>query len=160
MGQVVKLELSRRTPAVRRRPGARRPQPRPDARSGAPRSPRIRDGRCRAACSGPHLCGRRGKRRLALPNGVRGIEREVLVLGSLEQVEFDEARRLGQLRIAPEPYFLEGLFGTFLHAEAVHGDEHGLVSCFNGARINLGMSATWVRFACELARMGYTNKRS
>src|SRR5262249_47607082 len=85
------------------------------------------------------------ERRLAPPNGVRGIEREVLVLGSLEQVEFDEARHLGQLRIAPEPYFLEGLFGTFLHAEAVHSDEHGLVSCFNGARINLGMSATWVR---------------
>ena len=73
---------------------------------------------------------------------MRGIEREVLVLGSLEQVEFDEAGHLGQLRIAAEPYFLEGLFGTFLHAEAVHGDEHGLVSCFNGARINLGMSAT------------------
>jgi hypothetical protein len=40
--------------------GARRPQPRPDAQSGAPRSPRIADGRCRAACSGPHPCGRRG----------------------------------------------------------------------------------------------------
>jgi hypothetical protein len=82
------------------------------------------------------------ERRLALPNGVRGIEREVLVLGSLEEVEFDKAGHLGQLRIAAEPHLLEGLFGTFLHAEAVHGDEHGLVPCFNGARINLEMSAT------------------
>src|SRR5262249_50548575 len=139
--------------AVRRRSGARRPQPCPDAQSGAPRSPRIRDGPCRAACSGPHPCGRRGipstlSRLRTLPCFAKrcgGIEREVLVLGSLEQVEFDEAGHIGQLRIATEPYFLEGLFGTFLHAEAVHGDEHGLVSCFNGARINLGMSATWVR---------------
>src|SRR4029453_1698744 len=37
--------------------GARRPQPRPDAQSGAPRSPRIADGRCRAAFFGPHPFG-------------------------------------------------------------------------------------------------------
>src|SRR5262249_50276188 len=79
--------------------------------------------------------------RLALPNGVRGIEREVLVFGSLEQVEFDEAGHLGQLRIAAPPHFLEGLFGTFLHAEAVHGDEHGLVHPAACCRLSYSASA-------------------
>src|SRR5262249_60533249 len=81
------------------------------------------------------------ERRLALPNGVRGIEREVLVLGSLEQVEFDEAGHLGQLRIWAHPHFLEGLFGTFLHAEAVHGDEHGLVHPAASCRLSYSASA-------------------
>src|SRR6266508_2689360 len=53
-----------------------------------------------------------------------GIEREILVLGSLEQVEFDEARNLGQVRVAAQPNLLERLLGSLLHAEAVHGDEH------------------------------------
>ena len=81
------------------------------------------------------------ERRLALPNGVRGIEREVFVLGSLEQVEFDEAGHLGQLRIAAEPFSRRPLRNLSSRGSG-HGDEHGLVSCFNGARINLGMSAT------------------
>src|SRR5215467_12769802 len=75
--------------------------------------------------------------RLALPNGVRGIEREVLVLGSLEQVEFDEAGHLGQLRIAAEPYFLEGLFGTFLHAEAV------MAMNMAWSSVSTGPASTW-----------------
>src|SRR5262245_21404207 len=68
--------------------------------------------------------------RLALPDGVRGIEREVLVLGSFEQMELDEAGDLGELRVAVEPHLLECLLGAFLHPEAVHGDEHGLLACF------------------------------
>src|SRR5262249_38252129 len=47
---------------------------------------------------------------LVLPDRMRRIEREVLVLGSLEQVEFDEARHLVQLRVAGQPHFLERLF--------------------------------------------------
>src|SRR5215470_12218104 len=44
------------------------------------------------------------------PDRMRGIEREVLVLGSLQQVEFDEARHLVELRVAAEPHLLECLF--------------------------------------------------
>src|SRR5215471_14703751 len=44
---------------------------------------------------------------LVLPNRMRRIQREVLVLGSLQQVEFDEARHLVQLRVAAEPHLLE-----------------------------------------------------
>src|SRR5262245_59229368 len=64
------------------------------------------------------------ERHPVLPDRVRGIEREVVVLGTLEQVELDEARDLVQVRIAAEPHLLEILFGSPLHAEAVHGDEH------------------------------------
>ena len=35
-----------------------------------------------------------------------------------------------------------------------------LVSCFNGARINLGMSATWVRLHANWLEWATTNKRS
>src|SRR5262249_22841593 len=44
------------------------------------------------------------------PDRMRGIECEVLVLGSLQQVEFEEARHLVELRVAAEPYLLERLF--------------------------------------------------
>src|SRR5262245_11466440 len=64
------------------------------------------------------------ERRPVLPDGVRGIEREVVVLGSLEQVEFDEARDLVQVRIAAEPDLLEILLASLFYAEAIHGDEH------------------------------------
>jgi len=40
------------------------------------------------------------KLRPALPNRVGGIERKILMLGSLEETEFHEARNLGQLRVA------------------------------------------------------------
>src|SRR5262245_58283570 len=46
---------------------------------------------------------------LVLPDRMRRIEREVLVLGSLQQMEFDEARYLVQLRVAAEPHLLERL---------------------------------------------------
>ena len=52
------------------------------------------------------------------------IERVVLVLGSLEQMELDETGDLGQLGVAAQPNLLEGLFGAFLHMESVHGNEH------------------------------------
>src|SRR5262245_40958737 len=64
------------------------------------------------------------ERRPVLPDRVRGIEREVVVLGSFEQVEFDEARDLVQVRIAAEPDLLEILLASLFYAEAVHGDEH------------------------------------
>jgi hypothetical protein len=60
------------------------------------------------------------ERRLALPY----LERVVLVLGSLEQMELDETGDLGQLGVASQPHLLEGLFGASLHAESVHGNEH------------------------------------
>ena len=47
---------------------------------------------------------------LVLPDRMRRIEGEVLVLGSLQQVEFDEARHFVQLRVAAEPHLLERLF--------------------------------------------------
>src|SRR6266545_619895 len=47
------------------------------------------------------------ERRLALPNSVRGIERVVLALRALEQMELDEAWDLLQLRVAIEPDMLE-----------------------------------------------------
>src|SRR5262245_57448667 len=53
---------------------------------------------------GPRLEGT-----LVLPDRMRRIEREVLVLVSLQQVEFDEARYLVQLRVAAEPHLLERL---------------------------------------------------
>src|SRR6266545_4141036 len=65
------------------------------------------------------------ERRLALPDRVRGIERVVLGLRSLEQVELDEARDLVQLRVAAEPDALERLFRSALHPEPIHRDEHG-----------------------------------
>src|SRR5262249_16435525 len=47
---------------------------------------------------------------LLLPDRIRRLEREVLVFGSLQRVEFDEARHLVELRVAAEPYLLERLF--------------------------------------------------
>src|SRR5215813_3483506 len=54
---------------------------------------------------GPRLEGT-----FVLPDRMRRIEREVVVLGSLQQVEFDEARHLVQLRIAADPHLLERQF--------------------------------------------------
>jgi hypothetical protein len=39
-------------------------------------------------------------------------------------MELDETGDLGQLGVAAQPNLLEGLFGAFLHAESVHGNEH------------------------------------
>src|SRR6516165_2323306 len=47
---------------------------------------------------------------LVLPDRMRRIEGEVLVLGPLQQVEFYEARHFVQLRVAAEPHLLERLF--------------------------------------------------
>ena len=63
--------------------------------------------------------------RLAGPHGVRGIERVVLGLRALQQVEFDEARQLVEIAVAALPHALKGLFRALDHLEAVHGDEHG-----------------------------------
>src|SRR5262249_32816248 len=54
--------------------------------------------------------GPRFESTLVLPDRMRRIEREVVVLGSLQQVKFDEARHLVQLRVAAEPHLLERLF--------------------------------------------------
>ena len=48
----------------------------------------------------------------------------VLELGPLQQMEFDEARHLVQMRVARQPDLLEGGLGAFGDAEAVHGDVH------------------------------------
>src|SRR4051812_6749048 len=87
------------------------------------------------------------ERRLARPDRVRGIQREVVVLGALEQVEFNEARDLGQLRIAVEPHVLEGLLRSFLHAKAIHGDEH---HCFSCRPANIAVIPTAARSATGL----------
>src|SRR5262245_51540392 len=62
---------------------------------------------------------------LALPDRMRGVERVVLGLRALEQMELDEAWNLVELRVAIEPDALESLFRSALHAKAIHGDEHG-----------------------------------
>jgi hypothetical protein len=64
------------------------------------------------------------ERRFALPDGVRGIQRVVLGLWSLEQMEFDEACHLVEIAVAALPHAFESFFRTFDHLEAVHGDEH------------------------------------
>src|ERR1700730_8744587 len=69
--------------------------------------------------------------RLALPDGVRGIQRVVLGLGTFQQMEFDEARHLVEIAVAALPHALERFFTTFDHLEAVHGDEHRLSPCVN-----------------------------
>src|SRR5262245_33530402 len=79
-----------------------------------------------AAVGGAELLGSRPglERRPALPHRVRRVERVVLVLRSLEQVELDEAGHPGEMGVAARPHLLEGLFRALLHAKAVHGDEH------------------------------------
>src|SRR5262249_6650853 len=84
------------------------------------------------------------------PDRMRGIEREVLVLGSLQQVEFDEARHLVELRVAAEPYLLERLFGSLLHPEAVHGNEH---LCFSSLTVDRARSS------CRVRRVRLANRR-
>src|SRR5437867_1848251 len=70
------------------------------------------------------------ERRLALPDRMRSVERVVLGLRALEQMELDEARHLVELRVAIEADALEGVLRSALHAKAIHGDEHGLLlSC-------------------------------
>src|SRR3984893_2239073 len=69
---------------------------------------------------------------LVLPDRMRRIEGEVLVLGSLQQMEFDETRHFVELRVAAEPHFLERLFRSLLHPEAVHGNEH---LCFSSLTV-------------------------
>src|SRR5262249_20227356 len=60
--------------------------------------------------AGARVCGAKRFRpgpvlecRLALPDRVRGIERVVLSLRALEQMEFDETGNLVQMRVAAEP---------------------------------------------------------
>src|SRR5262249_977974 len=84
--------------------------------------------------AGARVCGAKRFRpgpglecRLALPDRVRGIERVVLSLGTLEQMEFDEARNLVQVGVAIEPDLLKGFLRPALHTEAIHRDEHGLI---------------------------------
>jgi len=113
-------------------------------RSGAHRSPRIWDARdkagrsfrCGARMGGAKLlrfwpCLERG---LALPYRVRGIERVVLGLRSLEQVKLHEAGNAVELCIASEPHLLKGFFGTPLHTKPIHRDEHDRLSWFNCCR--------------------------
>src|SRR5262249_52092407 len=84
--------------------------------------------------AGARVCGTKRlrpgpgrERRLALPDRVRGIERVVLGLGALEQMEFDEARNLVQVGVAIEPDPLKGFLRPALHTEAIHRDEHALL---------------------------------
>src|SRR5262245_1467981 len=62
---------------------------------------------------------------LALPDRMRGVERVVLSLRALEQMELDKARNLMELRVAIEPDALEGILRSALYTKAIHGDEHG-----------------------------------
>src|SRR5262245_59532640 len=51
---------------------------------------------------------------LALPHRVRGVERVVLGLGTLEQMELDKARHLVELGVAIEPDALERVLRSAL----------------------------------------------
>src|SRR5262245_53021105 len=67
------------------------------------------------------------ERRLALPDRMRRIERVLLGLRPLEQMELNEARHLLQLRVAVEPDGLESFFRSALHAKPIHGDRKSVV---------------------------------
>src|SRR3546814_18395792 len=62
------------------------------------------------------------------PDGVRGVERVVVALGTLQQAEVLEARHAGQVGVAVLPDRLEGRLLDVLPLEAVHADEPGLPS--------------------------------
>src|SRR5579871_2397089 len=60
---------------------------------------------------------------LALPEGVRGVERVIFRLRSLEQAEFDESGHAVEIGLAVQPNLLKGVLGTPLHPKAVHCNE-------------------------------------
>src|SRR5215510_13375148 len=79
-----------------------------------------------AAVGGAELLGfgPRLECRTALPHSMGGIKRRLLAFRPFQEVEFDETRDFLQVRIAAEPYLLEGFFRPVLYAKAIHGDEH------------------------------------
>src|SRR3954451_22681778 len=69
----------------------------------------------RLVVTGPLMRGTKGlrlgprlERRMVRPHRVRGIQRVVLQLRAAQQMEFDEARHLVQMRVARKPDLLEG----------------------------------------------------
>src|SRR6516164_10198623 len=61
---------------------------------------------------------------LALPHGMRGVERIVFLLRPLEQMKLQEARNSIEIRIPSQPHFFKSVLGTFFHTKPIHGDEH------------------------------------
>src|SRR4029450_11313798 len=82
---------------------------------------------------------------------MRGIEREILLLGPLEQVEFDEAGNLGQVRVTAQPNLFERLLGSLLHAEAVHRDEHPALLLRSGPPLPYAYIARWFLLPAPIA---------
>src|ERR1700759_189627 len=79
----------------------------------------------------PRMCGAKRLRfgpRLegspTVPDRVRRIQRVIFGLWSPEQMEFDEARHLVEMRVARRPDMLERGFGPLGDLEAIHGDKH------------------------------------
>src|SRR5579871_1781099 len=88
-----------------------------------------------------------------LPDRVRGVERMVVGFRSLEQMKLDEARHPLEMGLATGPDLFEARFGTLLHLETVHGDEHAIVLCFSCFTTEDAMdddrriaTPVWVRF--------------
>src|SRR4029453_16838143 len=99
---------------------------------------------------------------LALPDRMRGVERVVLSLRALEQMELDKARNLVELRVAVEPDALEGILRSALYAKAIHGDEHGtlLLPLPNPEQPGTGLSCcSKIQRHCETLRLAIGRHR-
>src|SRR5262245_32774805 len=80
---------------------------------------RIAMGRPEGLRAGPGLEGRaRG------PEAVGGVEGVVVLCGTLEKMERDEAWHLAKIAVAVEPARLEGCLLALAHLEAIHRDVH------------------------------------
>jgi len=62
------------------------------------------------------------------PDGMGGVERVILSLGTFEKVKLYKARYLVEMTVAGHPNMFEGCFGTLGDAETVHSDEHLAIS--------------------------------
>src|SRR5262245_5580890 len=64
------------------------------------------------------------ERRVVGPDRVRGIERVVLSFRPLQQMKFDEARHLLEMRVTRQPHLLEIRLGAPGDTKTIHGDVH------------------------------------
>ena len=64
----------------------------------------------------------------ALPDGVRGVEREGVGLRTLQEMELDEAGNGRDVAVAATPHGFEVGLTTASHLKTIHGDKHISVS--------------------------------
>ena len=68
------------------------------------------------------------------PDGVRGVEDVVLVLGPTQEVKLHEAFHFAEMAVAAEPDGLEVLGRILNDLEAIHRDKHGVLHSHIGFR--------------------------